>query len=103
MLRILNVLAVVILIPKLVQAGARVVNTRSIRDSGPNSVNGGLTVCSSLIFVYALFNDEQITVAPNNAVLYEPPNINASIGQLVNFIFPPFVAFFLDCSALLNA
>ncbi|KZV61929.1 hypothetical protein PENSPDRAFT_271900 [Peniophora sp. CONT] len=62
-------------LPVLVSAGARVVGFSplgALRASTGGSDNGSLDV----------------TVAPNNATTFDPPNVNATVGQMINFHFP---------------
>ncbi|VDB90489.1 unnamed protein product [Peniophora sp. CBMAI 1063] len=58
--------------PAFVAAGARVIGTFPLRASTASSPNGTLDVI----------------VAPNNDTTFNPPNVNATLGQMVNFHFP---------------
>jgi len=72
----LTYLLPVILLPGLVVASARVKSVTNFTSGVPirASANGNGTL--------------SVSVAPGNTLVFDPPSVNASIGQTINFVFP---------------
>jgi len=71
---VLACLLSVISLPALVAASARVVGVSKVLAGASSQASGNGTL--------------NISVAPNNTWIFDPPNVNAAIGQTINFHFP---------------